>query len=316
MEKIISHIIPDSIHTFTIEQEVPPARIDSILAEQFPKYSRSFFQKLIKNEHITCNDKTIRKPSMPIEAGDVISVHFPPAPTMREPRPLPAGITVEVIYEHPDFLIINKPANLVVHDPSHYHTEPTLVDWLIKHFKEISNVGSYDRPGIVHRLDKDTSGIMIIPRNNHAHETFGNMFRDRTIQKEYLAVAKGHPDREGIVDLPIDRDPNKRNQMTHREPNGRPSTTHYKVAEYYLDNTLVEVKPVTGRTHQIRVHLAAIGHRIIGDKIYGIPSKNIKRHALHAHAISFTYQNTPFHFSCNLPEDMKKLIDIQKKIDN
>lgn len=316
MEKKTCHITPNTLHTFTVKENSQTTRIDTILTQQFSEFSRSYFQRLLKNEHITCNNKIVKKPGTPVQAGDIITVHFPPAEITREPRQLPAELSVEIIYEHPDFLIINKPAGLIVHNPSHYHTGPTLVDWLMQHFQEISNVGSYDRPGIVHRLDQYTSGIMVIPRTNYAHATFGVMFHDRTIKKEYLAVVEGHPEPEGTIDFPISRDPNKRNQMTHKQLHGRRAVTHYTVIEYYQNATLVLVKPITGRTHQIRVHFAAIGHPIIGDTLYGTKSKYIKRQALHAHALSFTYQNSPFQFSCDPPEDMQKLIKAQKKLEN
>ena len=157
---------------------------------------------------------------------------------------------------------------------------------------------------------------MIIPRTNYAHTIIGNIFLDRTINKEYLAVVKGHPEPAGTIDFPISRDPHKRNRMTHKQLNGRSATTHYKVIEYYQHTALVHIKPVTGRTHQIRVHFAAIGHPIVGDAIYGTESKYIKRQALHAHAVSFMYQNTPFRFACEMPQDMQKLINIHKKFKN
>ncbi len=313
MEKITSYVTPNTIYTFTIGKEVPLIRIDTFITQKFTAYSRNFFQKLIQDKRITCNGKIVNKPSIPIKTNDVISIHFPPIITTKIPRPFPSEITVDVIHEHPDFLIINKPAGLIVHKPSHNHTGPTLVDWLIQHFKEISNVGAYDRPGIVHRLDQYTSGLMIIPRTNYAHTIIGNMFRDRTINKEYLAVVEGHPEPTGTIDFSISRDPRRRNRMTYKRLNGRSATTHYKVLEYYQNAALVNIKPVTGRTHQIRVHFSAIGHPIVGDTIYGTKSKYIKRQALHAHAVSFVYQDTPFRFSCEISQDIQKLINIYKK---
>lgn len=313
MEKTGCPITPNSLYTFTVELGTPLTRIDIIIAQQFPGNSRSFFQKLIKNERITCNSKIVSKPSMEVQAGDIITIHFPPATTTRAKRTVPPEIIVEVLFQHQDFLIINKPAGLMVHDPSHYHTEATLVDWLLEHFNEISEVGSYDRPGIVHRLDQFTSGIMIIPRTNSAHIAFGNMFRDRTINKEYTAIVEGHPEQTGTIDFPISRDPHKRNKMTHKQLHGRHAITHYTILEYYHNGALAQVKPITGRTHQIRVHFAAIGHPIIGDAVYGSPSKYIKRQALHASSISFTYHNIHYTFSCPLPTDMQKLLSALKK---
>lgn len=316
MEKPLHHIAPNTTHTFTIEQIIEPIRIDILLTHYFPEFSRSYFQRLIKSGNVICNDKIVIKPGLLVETGNKITAHFPQVASKRKPRNLPAELTVEILYEHPDFLIINKPAGLIVHDPSHYHTAATLVDWLLAHFKEIQNVGSFDRPGIVHRLDQFTSGIMIIPRTNYAHTTFGNMFRDRAIKKEYLALVEGNPEPEGVIDFTVGRNPHKRNQMTHKHPYGRAAVTYYKVLEYYEKAALVQVKPITGRTHQIRVHFAAIGHPILGDILYGRPSKYIQRQALHAHALSFTYNNIPFHFTCAIPKDIEKAIQTFKKTYN
>jgi 23S rRNA pseudouridine1911/1915/1917 synthase len=193
----------------------------------------------------------------------------------------------------------------------------TLVDWLVKTFKELSDVGHSDRPGIVHRLDRDTSGIMIVARNNCAHAQISDLFKNRKIQKTYHAVVHGHPEKEGIIDLPITRHPVNRNTMmcTIQKDNkkARSALTQYKVLEYFESCSLVEVKPTTGRTHQIRVHFSTIGHPLIGDAVYSKASKKIKRHALHATSLTFTFNGKQHSFNCEAPNDFNLLL---KKISN
>lgn len=196
----------------------------------------------------------------------------------------------------------------------------TLVDWLRAFYPDLGQIGLEDRPGIIHRLDKDTSGLIIISRTHRAYKQFGQMFRNRTIQKTYQAIVQGHPESNGIIDLFIGRDPHIPVKMTAFDTKKaqryirhghklRHAITHYKVIQYFENYTLLELKPVTGRTHQIRVHLSALGHPIVGDPLYGMPDKkHIKRHALHASDLSFELDNQRFSFSLPLPDDMQTLI--------
>jgi 23S rRNA pseudouridine1911/1915/1917 synthase len=184
----------------------------------------------------------------------------------------------------------------------------TLSDWLTLTFKELTTVGSPDRPGIVHRLDKDTTGLMIIPRNNSAHEEFSRMFKNRCITKIYTAVVMGKPKERDDITLPIARHPMNRNQMTHLIPTGRPAHTAYRVLQYLVDAALLEIQLFTGRTHQIRVHCAAIEHPVFGDPIYGHKSKIIARQALHASKINFEWKSQRYTFEAPLPQDMLDLI--------
>jgi 23S rRNA pseudouridine1911/1915/1917 synthase len=311
-------IAPGAVFTIVYESDQDSMRIDCYLAEQFPLYSRSFFKKLIEESFIQINEKPICKQSSLVHPRDIITVRFPNervvGPDSIEARNLP----VELIFTHEHFFIIAKPAGVIVHPPHTNSGMVTLMDWLVHNFKELETVGYVDRPGIVHRLDKDTSGLMVVPRTNYAHKYFSTLFRDRQIHKTYYAVVQGHPDAQGTVDLSVGRHPEQRTKM-HAFPHDyrhnvpmRSAVTHYTVLEYFADSALVELKPVTGRTHQIRVHCTALGHPLIGDPVYGIKSKKIKRHALHAYALSFTFMDEPYSFKADLPADFAELLSVER----
>ncbi len=306
-----SLVEPNSHFVLHVPQEYDGSRIDTFITAQFPLYSRSFFTRLIDDGNVSLNDTPISKGGVRVAAGDSVSVQFP-AQREIQVDALKEKPDVEVIYESPDFLIINKPAGLLVHPTSMKSTAATLVDWLLLNYSNIEDVGYVDRPGIVHRLDKDTSGLLIVPRTNHTHGIFSDLFRDRKMSKTYYAIVEGHPEREGTITAPIGRDPVSKTKMTTHERPGlkmRDATTHFKVLEYFENAALVEVKPVTGRTHQIRVHFVSIGHPLIGDVVYGKKSKLIKRHALHAHNLAFEFQGKKYAFEKTLPEDLQQLIN-------
>ena len=299
-------------HSFSVALDQEPMRADVFISKQLPTHSRTFVQTAIQEKRVKINDK-LAKPSSIVKPLDQIVIELPELPQISyqsnpEIEAQLATHQVTIVFEHPEFLIIEKPAGLMVHKPSPFNLEVTLVDWLLSKWHTVASVGHQDRPGIVHRLDKDTSGLMIIPRTNYCHMLIGDLFKQRAIKKTYTAVVKGHPDKTGTIDLPIDRDPVHRNQMTHKSSEGRDALTHYKVLEYYNDSSLVEAYPVTGRTHQIRVHFAAIGHPLIGDFLYGKRTHLIKRHALHAASLSFAFGGQPFSFNQPLPSDMNELI--------
>lgn len=318
-DQISIHISPDEIGQ----------RVDKLLTTKLPAYSRSFFQTLIEQSLISLDDHIITKPSTIIKQPATITVNFPAAPQ----RPTAEQMTsfdlgIEILYTHEHFFIVYKPASILVHPAENDTYSPTLVDWLLCHYHELKSVGDWQRPGIVHRLDKDTSGLLVIPRTNYAHMAFGEMFKKRTIKKTYYAVVKGTPSAQGSIDFAIGRNPIHRKKMTtyakqndfspattdknsrgRQDRTARQSLTHYKVKEYFKDSTFVEVHPVTGRTHQIRVHFSAIGHSLIGDQLYGSSSKLISRQALHAFSLSFDFQGKTFYFEKEIPEDFKKLLE-------
>ena len=311
MKDTILH--PDTKHELIVDASYTGSRIDKYIAEQFSLYSRSYFNKLIESGNVALNGKTVDKSSTPIKTGDHIIITIPPKKVIDPELLSKKAPTIDVIFEHEHFLIIYKPAGLLVHPPAVAIQEATLVDWLIHMYNELTSVGYADRPGIVHRLDKDTSGLLIIPRTNFAHTVFGNLFRERKINKTYYAIVHGHPPAKGIIEKYIGRDPITKTKMIATDSplphtKMRDAQTHYRVVEYYDDHSLVEVKPVTGRTHQIRVHLATIGYPIVGDSVYGTKSKLINRQALHAAKIAFEFGDKKYSFVKDIPEDMQQLI--------
>ncbi len=307
-------IPPNSTFSFIVPEQHHRERLDKFLAQQFALYSRSFFQKVIEDGCVTVNNNAVTKSGASIAQGDTITVTFPPQlkPDLATIAQHAPGI--DIVYENEHFFIINKPAGLIVHRPSTHSTQASLADWITHHHQEIKDVGYIDRPGIVHRLDKDTSGLLIIPRTNHAHAQFSHMFKQRMVHKTYRALVSGHPEPEGSIDLFVGRHQTQIVKMAAFRSQGSNSTirealTHYKVLEYLDNAALLEVKPVTGRTHQIRVHCAALGHPLLGDSVYGSASPLINRHALHAQSLEFTFDGQHFSFSRNPPEDFTHALE-------
>ena len=265
--------------------EEPHARLDRFLSELLPDYSRAQVQRWIKDGRVLVNQEQA-KAGMALKPGDEVTVNIPqPAPTELTPENIP----LTVLYEDDDVIAIDKPAGMVVH-PAVGHSQGTLVNALLWHFPHIEGVGEGGRPGIVHRLDKNTSGIILVAKNARAHRHLQAQFKDRTIEKTYLALVHGHVSPEqGLIDAPIGRHPRHRKRMAIVPASkGREARTEYEVIAFYDANTLVAAHPLTGRTHQIRVHLASIGHPVVGDTVYGRrDAYRLGRHFLHAHRIRF-----------------------------
>lgn len=284
-------------------------RLDQYLFNTYPDYSRSYFQKLIEQGAILVNRKPALKPSYKLKKNDIVNVTF--AKT-HEYSLAPQPMDLNILFVHDDFVIVNKAAGLLVHPASTTKAdEPTLVGGLLHYFTELSSFDDDQRPGIVHRLDKDTSGVILIARTPQAQIAFSKLFKDRDMHKIYLAIVRGEPEKSGTIDYPIGRHPHLRHKMSHVGVASRDAITHYRTLNYFDGYALVEASPVTGRTHQIRVHLAAIGHGLLGDAVYGFQSKLINRQALHAYNLSFTYKGQDFSFSAPIPHDFEPLLTVK-----
>jgi len=293
-----------------VEIIAPLERIDLFLTTRFKNYSRNFFQKTIEDGLVTINGKVVTKASQAIKTGDILEfTKLDPAP-LALPHPAPLyDLRSMLIAETPDFLIINKPAGLVVHKPHERSLDLSLVDLLVGVFPEIAQVGPPERPGIVHRLDKDTSGLLIVARTSAMHILFTDLFKNRRIQKKYYAVVQGETPTQGTIEYPISRHAAIPYKMTCVDSHGRAASTHYTALNSCNNSTLLELRPTTGRTHQLRVHCAAIGHPIVGDFLYGSASKLIKRQALHAESIAFIVNGQEYSYHAELPLDFRQLLE-------
>jgi 23S rRNA pseudouridine1911/1915/1917 synthase len=285
---------------FTIEPHEAGTRLDHFLAGHVPVLSRSRLQNLANTGHILVNGERPPKPGVKLRAGDAVSLNEPAATPSET---LPEAIDLTVLFEDDDLIVINKPPGLVVH-PAVGHANGTLVNALLHHCDELSGVGGVERPGIVHRLDKDTSGCMVAAKNDLAHQSLSAQFAERDVTKIYLALAVGpFAKRSGIVDAPIGRHKVHRQLMSvHRD--GKPARTSWRVLAELGVGTLVECTLHTGRTHQIRVHLKHLGHPLLGDVVYGKPA-GLPRQMLHAWKLGFNHPRTGerLDFCAGLPAD-------------
>lgn len=298
---------------FTFEyQHNEPQRLDKFLVVCLPEFSRSRLQQFIKKEHVLIDGKPARKAGQTLEKGMVLTVTIPPiAPSELQPENIP----LEIIFENDDLIVVNKPAGMVVH-PAAGHSSGTLVHAALAHAPEMEGVGGVQRPGIVHRLDKDTSGIILLAKNDHTHHFLQDQFRDRVVKKVYLALVDGHPPTsKGRVEAAIGRDRTQRKRMAVTpDHKGRQAVSKYHTLENFPNHTLLEVHPLTGRTHQIRVHMAFLKCPIVGDTIYGRRKSSLplKRHFLHAQRLSIMIpgEPEPRTFEAPLPDRLKQILEL------
>ncbi len=319
-----------STYHLSVEQVDSDTRLDKYLSSTIPELSRSRLQTLIEKGLVTINDSITKDCSYKIKYHQHIIVTVPP---LEEAIPTPQEIALNILFEDDDLIVINKPAGMVVH-PAPGNAEGTLVNALLSHCGDsLSGIGGVKRPGIVHRLDKETSGLLVAAKNDKAHHHLAHQLSIREMERQYVAITWGMlSPNEGTLEGPIARDPRHRQRMTIRS-DGKPARTHYKVTQYFgTFASQVECKLDTGRTHQIRVHLSKNGHPLIGDPLYGKFPKGVserlreylkndwpsQRQALHAQSLSFIHPTThkKHKFTVDLPKDMINLISMLESLQN
>jgi 23S rRNA pseudouridine1911/1915/1917 synthase len=324
--------LPSWPQRFIVAPEQAGRRLDVFLAEQLPKFSRSTLRRSIDAGHVRVDDAAC-KASLRLDEGTVVVIDQVAAP---RDGPQPQNIPLAILYEDDAIVVVDKRAGMIVH-PAKGHWEGTLASALAHHFGTLSSRGGPTRPGIVHRLDRETSGVIVVAKNDQAHDALAAQFKSREVKKEYLAIVLGVPDRDrDVVDEPIGDHPTQREKKAIRreDPNARPAVTVFETVERFAGYALVRALPRTGRTHQIRIHLAHIRHPVLCDKLYGggrskitelelIPSAKIgqydqsnagnrllDRHALHAHRLTITNPTTgqQMQFEAPLPPDMENTL--------
>jgi 23S rRNA pseudouridine1911/1915/1917 synthase len=298
-------VTENQIHLEYLEKGVK--RLDKFLVERLPAFSRSRLQALIREGAVSINGVPARKAGQILEGEITILVQIPPVEINQIH---PETIPLDIVYEDQNMIVVNKPAGMVVH-PAAGHTTGTLVHALLAYSPELAAWNSDPRPGIVHRLDKNTSGLILVAKNDPAHRWLQDQFRARKVQKTYLALVDGHPPTPtGRIETPIGRSLASRKKMAVVVPHkGRNAITEYRTLEKFTNHTFLEVQPITGRMHQIRIHLDFIGCPVVGDTVYGLhkPSLSLDRHFLHAARLSIRLpgESHPRTFEAELPEELK-----------
>ncbi|MED1796854.1 RluA family pseudouridine synthase [Brevibacillus nitrificans] len=287
-------------------------RIDKYITLQNEDWSRSQVQAWIKEGRVTVNGEAVKN-NYKLQTDDEITLRVPPP---KEMAIQPESMPLDIVYEDSDVVVVNKPRGLVVH-PAPGHYSGTLVNGLLAHCKDLSGINGVLRPGIVHRIDKDTSGLLMVAKNDKAHMGLAEQLKEHTVNRTYVAIVHGVIQHEmGTIDAPIGRDPKNRQQMAVVFENSKPAVTHFIVLERFKEFTLVELKLETGRTHQIRVHMKYIGYPLAGDPKYG-PKNTLELdgQALHAKTLGFTHPRTGEHleFEADLPQDLTEIIAFLKQ---
>jgi 23S rRNA pseudouridine1911/1915/1917 synthase len=303
--------------TFAVPAESTGARLDVFLVSVLAGQSRSHIQRLIKDGHVRVDGREA-KPNLAVKAGQAVAVEIPDP---IDPEPRPEALPLPIVYQDRDLIVVDKPAGMVVH-PAAGHASGTLVNALLHHVDDLSGIGGERRPGIVHRLDRGTSGLMVVAKHDAAHEHLASQFHDREVEKEYIALVWGEVQAGRRIDAPIGRDPVNRKKMSARARRSREAVTRIVRARKFGPLlTLVHVAIHTGRTHQIRVHLSAIGHPVVGDAVYGglrrrVPGDlravtHLDRPFLHAARLAFSHpaDGRRMEFTSELPADLQRVID-------
>lgn len=299
-------------YKFQVDENSIHLRIDKYLAEHITEYTRSYLQKLIKDEQVFVNGKGV-KANYKVDINDEVMIAIPDLELLDV---APQAISLNIVYEDSDFLIINKPQDMVVH-PAPGHKEDTVVNAVLYHCKdELSGINGILRPGIVHRIDKNTSGLLVVCKNDKAHLHIAKQLKDHTITRKYEAIVYHNiKEDEGVIDAPIGRHPSNRKLMAINYKNGKRAVTHYKVLERLSHSfTHVELSLETGRTHQIRVHMASIHHPLLGDDVYGLKNKKtpfkLEGQVLHARTLGFIHPTTGQYveFTSELPQYFQELL--------
>jgi 23S rRNA pseudouridine1911/1915/1917 synthase len=306
----------DERHQLTVDADAAGTRLDVFLAGVLAQHSRSQFQRLIREGRVTV-DGAAAKANLVLRSGQVVNVEVPPPVAA---TPAAQEIPLPIVYQDDDVIVVDKPAGMVVH-PGAGHGEGTLVNALLFHADNLSGVGGEERPGIVHRLDRGTSGLLVAAKNDLAHRELTRQFQDREVEKEYVALAWGEVHAGRRIDLPIGRDPVHREKMSTRARRARTAVTRITRSADLKGVSLIHVAIATGRTHQIRVHLSAIGHPIVGDRTYGgvrrhmpahlRPVERLERPFLHAGRLAFAHPRDArrMEFEAPLPEDLQAILD-------
>jgi 23S rRNA pseudouridine1911/1915/1917 synthase len=301
------------LYDWTIDPADEGERIDKFLSETSEDWSRSQIQKWIKEGHLEVNGEIVKR-NYRLSADDELKLKVPPPVELQIQ---PQAMDLEIVFEDQDVVVIDKPRGIVVH-PGAGHYTGTLVNGLLAHCHDLSGINGVLRPGIVHRIDKDTSGLLMVAKNDKAHMSLAEQLKEHTVNRKYIALVHGEiPHETGTIDAPIGRDPKNRQQMAIVFERGKNAVTHFAVMERFNQYTLIELKLETGRTHQIRVHMKYIGYPLVGDPKYGPKNPfQINGQALHAAVLGFIHPRTEeyMEFSSDLPDDMVEVIQQLRQI--